>query len=66
MKGVIFLKKKLNITLDPEVFEEFCTYAERYGTSISSWIEVKMKEFIEEEKEIEELRKEIRARKGTR
>lgn len=59
-------KKKLNITLDPDIFEEFCTYAARYGTSISSWIEVKMKEFIEEEKEIEEVRKEIRARKGTR
>lgn len=46
------MKKKLNITLDPDIFEEFCNYASRYGTSISSWIEVKMTEFIEE-KEIE-------------
>lgn len=60
------MKKKLNITLDPEVLDEFCNYASKYGTSISSWIEVKMQEFIEEEKEIEEVRKEIRSRKGTK
>ena len=60
MKGVIFLKKKLNITLDPDIFEEFCKYAARYGTSISSWIEVKMKEFIEEEKEIEVKAKKVK------
>lgn len=60
------MKRKLNITLDPEVLDEFCKYASKYGTSISSWIEVKMTEFIEEEKEIEEIRKEIRGRKGTK
>lgn len=60
------MKRKLNITLDPDIFEEFCKYAGKYGTSISSWIEVKMTEFIEEEKEIEEVRKEIRSRKGTK
>ncbi len=58
------MKKKLNITLDPEVLDEFCKYASKYGTSISSWIEVKMQDFIEEEKELEELRKQIRAKKG--
>ena len=60
------MKKKLNITLDPDTLDEFCNYASKYGTSISSWIEVKMKEFIEEEKEIEEIRKQIRAKKGTK
>lgn len=60
------MKKKLNITLDPEVLDEFCNYASKYGTSISSWIEVKMKEFIEEEKELDEVRKQIRAKKGTK
>lgn len=59
-------KKKLNITLDPDILEEFCFYASQYGTSISSWIEVKMKDFIEEEKELEEIRKQIRAKKGTK
>lgn len=34
-------KKKLNLTLDPEIFEEFCTYAAKYSTSISAWVEVK-------------------------
>ncbi|SFA70902.1 hypothetical protein [Clostridium frigidicarnis] len=58
-------KKKLNITLDPEILEEFCNHASKYGTSISGWIEIKMKEFIDEEKEVDEIRKEIRARKGT-
>jgi hypothetical protein len=60
------MKKKLNITLDPIVLDEFCKYASKYGTSISSWIEVKMTEFIEEEKEVEEIRKQIRAKKGTK
>ena len=59
-------KKKFNITLDPEVLDEFCNCSNKYGTSISSWIEVKMKEFIQEEKEIEEIRKQIRAKKGTK
>ena len=49
--------------VDPEVLDEFCNYASKYGTSISSWIEVKMKEFIEEEKELDEVRKQIRAKK---
>jgi metal-responsive CopG/Arc/MetJ family transcriptional regulator len=59
-------KKKFNITLDPEVLDEFCKYSSKYGTSISSWIEVQMKDFIEEEKEVEEIRKQIRAKKGTK
>ena len=57
------MKKKLNITLDPEILDEFCKHSCKYGTSISSWIEVKMQEFIEEEKELEEVRKQIRAKK---
>lgn len=60
------MKRKLNITLDPKIFDEFCDHASKYGTSISSWIEVKMQEFIEEEKELEELRNQIRAKKGTK
>ncbi|WP_461612615.1 hypothetical protein [Clostridium sp. Marseille-QA1073] len=39
-------KKKLNITLDSEVLEEFCNHTSQYGISISRWIEIKMKEFI--------------------
>lgn len=46
-----------NITLDPTVFEEFCKYAGPKGIKISTWINAKMQEFIEEEKMLEELRK---------
>lgn len=46
--------RRQNITLDPEVFEEFCKYAGKKGIKISTWVNQKMKEFIEEEKRIEE------------
>lgn len=46
-----------NITLDPNVFEEFCKYAGPKGIKISPWVNAKMVEFIEEEKTLEELRK---------
>lgn len=47
-----------NITLDPEVYEEFCKYAGKKGIKISTWVNIKMIEFIEEEKMIEEFRRE--------
>jgi hypothetical protein len=43
-------KMRQNISLDPVVFEEFCKYAGLKGIKISTWINLKMKEFIEEEK----------------
>lgn len=46
-----------NITLEPEVYEEFCRYAGKKGIKVSTWINLKMKEFNEEEKMIEEMRK---------
>lgn len=46
-----------NITLDPDVYEEFCKYAGKKGIKVSTWINIKMKEFIEEEKMLEEFRK---------
>lgn len=49
--------KRHNITLDPAVYEEFCKYAGKKGIKVSTWIAVKMKEFIEEEQMIEEMRK---------
>jgi len=48
--------KRQNMSLDPEVFEEFCKYAGRKGIKISTWVNLKMKEFIEEEKLLEQLR----------
>jgi hypothetical protein len=49
--------KRLNITIDPTTYEDFIIYAERIGIKTSPWINAKMKEFVEEEKKAEELRK---------
>jgi predicted HicB family RNase H-like nuclease len=49
--------KKQNVTLDPEVFEKFCNYAGRKGMKISTWVNQKMKEFIEEEEAAEAAKK---------
>lgn len=54
---LILATSRHNITLDPKVYEEFCVYAGKKGIKISTWINLKMKEFIEEEKLLEELRK---------
>lgn len=50
-------KRRQNITLDPEVFEEFCRYALPQGIKISPWINQRMKEFVEEQKELEEKKR---------
>jgi hypothetical protein len=49
--------RRQNISVDPEVFEEFCKYAGKKGIKISTWVSIKMQEFIEEEKLLEELKK---------
>jgi hypothetical protein len=56
--GVIILAavRRQNISVDPTVFEEFCKYAGRKGIKISTWVSIKMQEFIEEEKLLEELK----------
>ncbi|SDJ75999.1 hypothetical protein [Salimicrobium halophilum] len=46
-----------NITLEDGVYDEFCKYAGKKGIKVSTWVNVKMKEFIEEEKMIEEYRR---------
>lgn len=60
LKGESILANKMrqNITLDPDVYDEFCKYAGKKGIKVSTWVNIKMKEFIEEEKLIEKLRKE--------
>ena len=50
-------KMRQNITLDPDVFDEFCYYAGLKGIKISTWINQRMKEFVEEEKEAEERKR---------
>lgn len=49
--------EQFNITVNPELKDEWNRYAERQGIRFSPWIAAKMKEFIEEQKELEELRK---------
>ena len=46
-------RKSLNITIEPGIYEEFCDYAGKKGIRVSPWVNAKMKEFIEEEKEAE-------------
>jgi len=55
--GYMVDKHRQNITLEPEVFEEFCHYAGPKGIKISTWINERMKEFIEDEKVLEEMKK---------
>lgn len=55
--------KRLNVTVDPELLEEFYKYACKKGISISPFLQAKMREFIEEKKEFEEYKE--RKRKGT-
>ncbi|MBV7275464.1 hypothetical protein JMF89_05495 [Clostridiaceae bacterium UIB06] len=49
--------RRQNITIDLTVFEEFCKYVGSKGIKISTWITAKMKEFVEDEKALEELKK---------
>lgn len=45
--------RRQNITVDPETFEKFCNYAGKKGIKISTWVTMKMKEFVEEEEALE-------------
>ena len=45
--------QRVNITLDPELYEEFRKYAAKNGLSISGFVAAKMKQYIEEQKEYE-------------
>ncbi|WP_163538317.1 hypothetical protein [Gracilibacillus sp. YIM 98692] len=49
--------KRVNITVEEQVMDEFFKFANKKGIKFSTWVNVKMKEFIEEEKMIEEFRK---------
>jgi hypothetical protein len=50
-------QRRQNITLDPVVYEKFCDIAGAKGIKISTWINIKMKEFIQEEELLQELKK---------
>lgn len=48
--------KRQNISIEPEVYEQFCKYASRHGIKLSTWINAQMKEFIEDQKLLDELK----------
>lgn len=50
--------KKVSMTIDEKVYDDFCWYASRKGIKISTWVNVQMQNFVEEEKMIDEYRKE--------
>ena len=54
--GYMAAVHRQNISVDPVVFEEFCNYAGRKGIKISTWVSMKMQEFIEDEKRNEEIK----------
>lgn len=54
--------RRVNVTVEPELYDEFYKYACKKGISISPFLQAKMKEFIEEEKEFEEYKE--KKRKG--
>lgn len=54
---VILVTQRVNITLDPKVYDEFCRIAGKKGIRVSTWINAQMKEFIEEEKILEDIKK---------
>ena len=45
-----------NMSIDPKVYEDFCKYSELKGIKVSTWVTMKMKEFVEEEEAMEELK----------
>jgi antitoxin component of RelBE/YafQ-DinJ toxin-antitoxin module len=52
--------KSVNITVDPDTLDEFYRLAAKKGIKFSTWVQVNMEEFIEEEKMIEEYRQQKR------
>jgi len=57
-KGWLYMAvKRQNMSIDPVVYQDFLKYSELKGIKVSTWVTMKMKEFVEEEKALEELKK---------
>jgi predicted peroxiredoxin len=61
LEGIRLVVKRVNITVDPKTLDEFYRLAAKKGIKFSTWVQVKMEEFIEEEKMIEEFRQKKRS-----
>lgn len=47
---------KKNITVDGKVYEKFISIAERKGIKFSTWINLQLKNFVDQEETLEELK----------
>ena len=47
----------VNLSIKPEIVKEFYKYSAKLGIKLSPWVAVKMEEFIEEQKELAEIKK---------
>ncbi|WP_169829547.1 hypothetical protein [Clostridium estertheticum] len=45
------------MSIDEKVYADFCKYSEEKGIKVSTWVTVKMREFIEDEILLEEFKK---------
>lgn len=45
------------MSIDPVLYENFCKYAETKGIKVSTWVAAKMREFVEDEELLEEMKK---------
>ena len=51
---VIYLSvRKANMTIDPDVCERFIKISEKKGIRVSTWVNARMKEFVEQEEAAE-------------
>ena len=49
--------RRQNMSIDPVIFERFCEIAKSKGIKNSTWVTMKMKEFIEDEELLQEIKK---------
>lgn len=47
----------VNLSIKPEIVAEFYRHAEKQGIKLSTWVAAKMKEFNEEQRLLEEMRR---------
>ncbi|ALV21073.1 hypothetical protein [Carnobacterium antarcticum] len=55
------VSKRLNITVEEEIYEEFLKHASKQGIKVSTWIGAQMNQFNDEQQMLEEYRKEKRS-----
>lgn len=49
--------RRQNMSIDPVLYANFCKYSEPKGIKVSTWVAAKMREFVEDEILLEEIKK---------